>query len=124
MTQGSNKQVVILNDRCQAGAAEIERGTIELMQQRRLLQDDVRGVIEPLNEVDNEGVGLRVNARYYMQIFDRSKGNSLQRQQQIYVDQPLQYFFTTNFTQQGSANEKQFFSTVDDQFENFTTSVY
>jgi hypothetical protein len=33
----SNKQVTILNDRCQAGAAEIEKSTIELIQHRRLI---------------------------------------------------------------------------------------
>ena len=52
ITLNSHKQVVILNDRTQAGSAEIERATIELMQNRRLLQDDVRGVEEPLNEKD------------------------------------------------------------------------
>lgn len=75
----STKQVTILNDRCQAGAADIDKSTIELIQNRRLIQDDIRGVEEPLNERDSKGQGLKVNARYYMHIFDRLKGQSRQR---------------------------------------------
>jgi hypothetical protein len=49
----SGKQVVVMNDRTQAGSADIDgTSTIELMQHRRLLQDDLRGLNEPLNEVD------------------------------------------------------------------------
>ena len=73
---GSSKQVTIMNDRSQAGSAEIEKGTIELIMHRRLLQDDVRGVEEPLNEEDANGLGIRVTARFYMHIFDRTKDKS------------------------------------------------
>ena len=69
--QGSNKQVVILNDRTQAGSSGLEKSTIELVQNRRLIQDDIRGVEEPLNEKDGKGFGLKVTAKYYMQIMDR-----------------------------------------------------
>jgi len=33
-------------------------GTIELMQNRRLLYDDNKGEIEPLNETDSDGYGI------------------------------------------------------------------
>lgn len=49
------------------------------MQHRRLLQDDLRGLNEPLNEVDSNGNGISVTAKYYMQILDRFKGISKQR---------------------------------------------
>lgn len=64
----SKVQVTILNDRPQGGAADIMlNNTIELMQQRRLLDDDGKGVGEALNETDSfDDLGIQVNARYYM----------------------------------------------------------
>ena len=47
---------------------------------RRLLQDDNRGVQEILNETDTNGVGIKVTAKYYLQIFDLLKGRSKQRE--------------------------------------------
>ena len=45
------------------------------MQHRRMLYDDEKGVVEPLNETYRVGDdGLQVNARYHMQIFDKKKG--------------------------------------------------
>ena len=42
-----------MNDRPQEGSADLFlNNTIELMQQRRLLDDDDKGVNEPLNETD------------------------------------------------------------------------
>jgi hypothetical protein len=35
---------------------------------------DLFGVNEALNETDKAGVGISVNAKYYMQIFDTAKG--------------------------------------------------
>lgn len=67
-----------MNDRTQGGAADLsEPNSIELMQHRRTLGDDGKGVQEPLNERDLDGFGIRVSAKYYMQIFDRKKGKSL-----------------------------------------------
>ena len=43
--------MAILNDRTQ-GAASLQDGNIEVMIQRRLIEDDARGVDEPLNETD------------------------------------------------------------------------
>ena len=45
----TNMQMTVMNDRSQGGSV-IEAGAIELMQNRRLLFDDNRGVEEPLNE--------------------------------------------------------------------------
>ena len=71
-------QMTVMNDRSQGGAV-IENGAIELMQNRRLLLDDNRGVAEPLNETDKEGRGIEVNAKYFIQIFDTETTPSLQR---------------------------------------------
>jgi hypothetical protein len=50
----SNLQVTILNDRPQGGSADLLlNNTIELMQMRRLLGDDGKGIGEALNETDS-----------------------------------------------------------------------
>jgi lysosomal alpha-mannosidase len=46
-----------LNDRSQAGTS-LKDGTIELLLHRRLVLDDDKGVVEPLNETDANGNGL------------------------------------------------------------------
>jgi hypothetical protein len=125
----STKQVTILNDRCQAGAADIDKSTIELIQNRRLIQDDIRGVEEPLNERDSKGQGLKVNARYYMHIFDRLKGQSHQRRQQQYVDQPIQYFFAMKYSipavpQQVTPFEGKVRTVIPDNFKTFVYQAY
>ena len=61
----TNMQMTVMNDRSQGGSV-IEAGAIELMQNRRLLFDDNRGVEEPLNEKDILGRGIEVNAKYYI----------------------------------------------------------
>ena len=76
----SSLQVTVMNDRPQGGSADLsEKATIELMQHRRVLQDDHLGLEEPLNETNPDAgdLGIRVNARYYMQIFDTTKTQSL-----------------------------------------------
>jgi hypothetical protein len=67
-----------MNDRTQGGSADVATpNTIELMQNRRTLDDDGHGLNEALNERDIFDVPLAVNARYYMQIFNTKKGQSL-----------------------------------------------
>ena len=69
-------QITVMNDRSQGGSV-LEAGSIELMQDRRLLFDDQRGLNEALNETNEYGTGIQVNAKYYIQIFDRTKTSSL-----------------------------------------------
>jgi hypothetical protein len=86
----SNIQVTILNDRAQGGAADLSsKSTIELMQHRRLLRDDDLGVGEALNETDSSENGIRVTAKYWLQIFDFTRGASKQRETQMNIEQPL-----------------------------------
>jgi hypothetical protein len=61
----SDVQVTIMNDRSQGGSV-LESGNIELMQDRRLLHDDGRGVGEALDETNSSGTGIQVNAKYYV----------------------------------------------------------
>lgn len=44
-----------------------------------MVADDEKGLgdEEPLNEIDKDGNGIRVSARYFMQIFNFKKGKSL-----------------------------------------------
>ena len=97
---GGKLQVTIMNDRPQGGSADLsDRANIEIMQHRRQVQADPRnGFNEALNETDSNELGIKVNALYIMQIFDVQKGKSLQREQQIRNDQPLQYFYAFNYT--------------------------
>lgn len=77
----SGVQVNILNDRAQGGSADLtDKATIELMQARRILQGDGKGLMEPLN--DTERLDWRpphINARYYIQIFNSKTGKSKMR---------------------------------------------
>jgi hypothetical protein len=47
----ANLQMTVLNDRSQGGSV-LEEGRVELMQNRRMFEDDDRGVDEALDEVD------------------------------------------------------------------------
>lgn len=64
-----------------------------------MVQDDKKGVMEILNETDSRGIGIKVTAKYYMQIFDTASGASKQRQQQVNLQAPLQYFYSFSFTE-------------------------
>ena len=75
-----------MNDRSQGGSV-LENGSIEIMQNRRLLADDRRGVDEALNDE-----GIAVNAHYYLQFFDYTKTKSSQRTVQRMIDEPVTFF--------------------------------
>jgi len=48
-----------MTDRTQAGAAGLQdNNSIELMQHRRLLIDDSKGLSEPIDERDEKGRGI------------------------------------------------------------------
>ena len=68
--------MTVMNDRSQGGSS-IENGGIELMQNRRLLADDLKSLGECLNETNANDTGIQVNAKYYVQIFDRKKTDSV-----------------------------------------------
>ena len=74
-----------LCERSVCGTADLtDKATIELMQQRRNLLDDRKGLCEPLNETEKEDQKPpRINAQYFMQIFDTKKGDSKLRSTQI-----------------------------------------
>jgi hypothetical protein len=74
----SDLQVTIMNDRTQAGSVGLRNNSnIELMQHRRLLIDDSKGLKEPLDERDSEKRGIRVKAKYWVQIHDRKVVTSM-----------------------------------------------
>jgi len=67
-----------MTDRSRGGAAEVtQKSTIEIMHHRRVLEDDVKGVEEELDEQNDKDYGIKVNGRYFMHIFDRTRGKSL-----------------------------------------------
>ena len=60
-------QLTVLTDRAQ-GASSVHDGQLELMVHRRHLVDDGLGVGEPLNERDNNDIGIVVRGRHYVQL--------------------------------------------------------
>lgn len=93
----STMQVTVMNDRPQGGSADLQKATIELMHYRRMFGEEFNNKMEKLNETDDNGNGLRVTSRYFMQIFDWTKGGSKQREVQMNNEQPLQYLFAFDF---------------------------
>lgn len=113
------RQVTVMNEKSQGGSAGLVDGTIELVQNRRTLHDDVHGVGEVLNETSPvRGYGLKVNSRYYLQIFDSlatdQKSKSVQRQQQLIIDQPLQYMFAKKVSYLMTENEQRDYALNDE----------
>jgi hypothetical protein len=49
------------------------------MQNRRIPEDDFRGMGEWLDEKDEHGNGIRVSATYYIDLFNKSMRESRQR---------------------------------------------
>jgi lysosomal alpha-mannosidase len=89
----TNRQFTVMNDRAQGGSS-LTDGSIELMQNRRLLHDDLRGVWQPLNETNSDGVGIEVDATYYMTLTDFSLNEtSQQRHVQLMTDEPVQVMY-------------------------------
>ena len=93
-----NIQVTVMNQHSQGGGS-IDAGSIELMQNRRLLHDDNKGVTDPLNETQPDGRGIAVNTKYFVSFTDLSKQKSVQRKTQLLDDEPLQFFYTADFKQ-------------------------
>ena len=87
-----------MNQHSQGGGV-IETGTIELMQNRRLLHDDDKGVTDPLNETQPDGRGIAVNAKYFLAFTDLTSQTSIQRKTQLLTDEPLQFFYAPTFTE-------------------------
>ena len=60
----SERQVTVMNDRAQGGSADLsQNSTIELMQNRRDLEDDNKGLGEALNETDKDEIMNMIMAR-------------------------------------------------------------
>ena len=71
------KEVVVMNDRLQGGSADLTKGNIELMHHRVILEKDAHGLDEALFEKEPKtDYGVKVNARYYLQIHMRSESQS------------------------------------------------
>lgn len=84
------------------------------MQHRRLLRDDDLGLEEYLNETGRDGNGIRVTARYQIQIFDTMRGQAKQRDTQINTEQPLQYSFVFDFAKAKTEGKAQTQNSADD----------
>ena len=74
------------------------------MQNRRVSSEDHRGMGEPLDERDEYGNGIKVPAKYVVQLFDRNRQKSLQRTYQATQESPIVAFYSINPTE---TNEKE-----------------
>ena len=74
-------------------------GSVELMQNRRLTHDDNKGVTDPLNEVQPDGRGIAVNTKYFVSFTNLASQKSVQRKTQLVDDEPIQFFYSSKFTQ-------------------------
>ena len=95
-----------MNNRPQGGSADLsDKANIEIMQHRRTATiDKTLDVDMALNETESkDGPGLKINAEYQMQIFNFNSGKSIQREQQIKNDQPMEYFFSFDKFDYGKA---------------------
>ena len=63
------------------------------------MHDDNKGVTDPLNEVQPDGRGIAVNTKYFVSFTDLSTQTSDQRKVQLLDDEPLQFFYTSDFKQ-------------------------
>ena len=103
--------VTVMNDRSQGGSAELVKGNIELIQSRRMLYDDGRGVGENLDEWENstdKSRGVIVNARYWIDVYSVTKNNAQQRSQQLKVDMPVQLYYAMDYkVKEGEFNAQQ-----------------
>lgn len=79
----SSKVASVLVDRARGGAV-IKNGVFELMLHRRTIEDDGRGVDEPLNETESNGKGLTQLVRNYLLFGDNN------RELQKRLDQAIQ----------------------------------
>ena len=102
--------VTVMNDRSQGGSAELIKGNIELIQSRRMLHDDDRGVAEALDEWENStdpSRGVIVNARYWIDVYDVTTNSSQQRKVQLQVDQPVQLYYALDYSQDQALNAEE-----------------
>ena len=67
-----DKVFSVMNDHAQGGTS-IANGEIQIMQNRNSETDDHRGMAEPIDEKDKFGNRIRVDATYYIDIYDKSK---------------------------------------------------
>ncbi len=88
---------VVTNDRSQGGSV-LDNGRIEFMHNRRLFEDDHRGVGEPLSENGTYGNGISVHSTYTVHFVNKTYTYSKQRFQQLVIEDPVQLNFAFNFT--------------------------
>lgn len=99
----TQKQITIVTDQAHGASSGLRGGkNIEIMQMRRLKRFDTHGVQEPLNEMGEDGRGVKNRANYYMQLTNyaaswedepRKEDRSRQREKQLRIDQPIVMYY-------------------------------
>ncbi|CAD8082066.1 unnamed protein product [Paramecium primaurelia] len=107
--ENENQACAVLNDRAQGGTS-LNNGVIELMLQRRLNNDDNKGVNERLDEqeeVDKKKVGMRQMMSHTIVFYNPKSDSNILRQLQYQQDlKPLIYFSTQDQVEYKSLENK------------------
>ena len=85
----AKRGMAVVLDRTQ-GCASLQDGAMEFMVHRRLVEDDGRGVDEPLNEPGTDGKGLTVTGTHYLLLTPASSLAAQARITQAQVFAPAQ----------------------------------
>ena len=99
----NGNRMTVMNDKTQGGSS-LEPGTIELMQNRLLPQDDGKGQDDHLIEKDSYGNTIRVRATYHL-VFEWAKHTETQRKVTQMVHDPAQIFFSSYFSVKALENK-------------------
>ena len=89
----SGQRMTVLTDRSQGGTS-MRDGQVELMVHRRLLHDDNKGVVEPLNETAY-GTGLVAKGTHWLHLTQSSPATDARwhrlRAEQVFMDAQLTF---------------------------------
>eukprot|EP01015_Nassula_variabilis_P009683 TRINITY_DN1767_c0_g1_i6.p1 TRINITY_DN1767_c0_g1~~TRINITY_DN1767_c0_g1_i6.p1 ORF type:complete len:487 (-),score=112.22 TRINITY_DN1767_c0_g1_i6:61-1521(-) len=109
-----NVRLLVLNDRAQGGSS-LQKGQIELMLNRKTVQDDAKGLFETLNEIDpSTGKGIHVYSSHYVFFEKADKNHYTQRYQQMKIDNPLYLIGISNSNERGSSFKDKLNQVVND----------
>ncbi|CDW76999.1 glycosyl hydrolases family 38 protein [Stylonychia lemnae] len=113
-------QMIVINDRTQAGSG-FREGSIELMYDRRILSSDSLGNPENLDERYEDGTPLRTNNKYYLR-FTNSKKHAFKAifERTFKTFNPTQYYYANDLIKVPTKKQVQSYQV---NYKNFQASL-